>query len=77
MVKAIDLRSPKPDEPPVRRRGVAIAGRGLPPCRSWLLDEIEQSERSCSSRHRRRERRLSLVAVMVASDRAAARQLAR
>jgi len=40
MVRAIDLRTPKPDDSPVRRRGVAIAGRGLPPCRSWLLDEI-------------------------------------
>ena len=43
MVKAIDL--PKPGNSPVRRRGVAIAGHGLHPCRSWLLGEIEQSER--------------------------------
>jgi hypothetical protein len=29
----------------VRRRGVAIAGHGLPRCRSWLLDKIRLSER--------------------------------
>ena len=29
----------------MRRRGVAIAGHGLLPCRSWLLDEIRLSER--------------------------------
>jgi hypothetical protein len=45
MVKAIDLRTPKPDDPPVRRRGVATAGRGLHPGRSWLLGGIPQSER--------------------------------
>jgi hypothetical protein len=45
MVKAIDLRSPKPDDSPVRRRGVAIAGRGPRPCRWWLLGGIPQSER--------------------------------
>jgi endonuclease/exonuclease/phosphatase family metal-dependent hydrolase len=39
MIRAIDLRTPEPDDSPVRRRGVAIAGRGLPaPCRKWLLD---------------------------------------
>ena len=45
MVRAIDLRTPKPDDPPVRRRGVATAGRGLHPGRSWLLGGIPQSER--------------------------------
>jgi endonuclease/exonuclease/phosphatase family metal-dependent hydrolase len=45
MVKAIDLRPPVPDDSPVRWRGVAIAGHGPQPCRSWLLDEIGQSER--------------------------------
>jgi len=45
MVRAIDLRTPEPDDSPVRRHGVAIAGHGLPPCRSWLLDEIRLSER--------------------------------
>ena len=42
---AIDLRTPEPDDSPVRRRGVAIAGHGLRPCRSWLLGEIWLSER--------------------------------
>jgi hypothetical protein len=45
MVKAIDLRTPKPGDSPVRRRGVAIAGRGPRPCRWWLLGGIPQSER--------------------------------
>jgi len=41
MVKAIDLRTAQPDDTPVRRRGVAIAGRGLPdPRRKWLLNGI-------------------------------------
>ena len=45
MVRAIDLRTPEPNDRPVRRRGVAIAGRGLPRCRSWLLDGIRLPER--------------------------------
>ena len=45
MVRAIDLRTPEPDDSPVRRRGVAIAGHGLHPYRSWLLGEIRFSER--------------------------------
>jgi endonuclease/exonuclease/phosphatase family metal-dependent hydrolase len=45
MVRAIDLRTSAPDDSLVRRPGVAIAGRGLHPCRSWLLGEIQQSER--------------------------------
>ena len=45
MVRAIDLRAPEPDDSPVRRRGVAIAGHGQHPCRSWLLGEIRLSER--------------------------------
>jgi hypothetical protein len=45
IVRAIDLRTPKPDDSPVRRRGVAIAGRGPQPCRCWLLGGIPQSER--------------------------------
>jgi exonuclease III len=45
MVRAIDLRTPVPNDSPVRWRGVAIAGHGLRPCRSWLLGEIPQSER--------------------------------
>ncbi len=45
MVRAIDLRTPEPDDSRVRRRGVAIAGHGLRPSRSWLLDEIRLPER--------------------------------
>jgi hypothetical protein len=45
IVRAIDLRAPEPDDTPVRRRGVAIAGRGLSHCRSWLLDDIRLPER--------------------------------
>jgi hypothetical protein len=45
MVRAIDLRTAKPNDTPVRRRGVAIAGRRLPLWRSWLLDEIRLPER--------------------------------
>src|SRR5215831_17461930 len=45
MIKAIDLRAPEPDDTPVRRRGVAIAGHGVPLCRSWLLNEIRLPER--------------------------------
>jgi len=45
IVQAIDLRTPEPVDSPVRRRGVAIAGHGLHPCRSWLLGEIRFSER--------------------------------
>jgi hypothetical protein len=45
MVRAIDLRAPKPGDPPALWHGVAIAGRGLPPCRSWLLDKIELSDK--------------------------------
>jgi len=46
MVRAIDMRLTRsPDDSPMRRRGVAIAGHGLRPCRSWLLGEIRLSER--------------------------------
>lgn len=45
IVRAIDLRIPELDDSPVRRRGVAIAGHGLPLCRSWLLDGIRLPER--------------------------------
>jgi endonuclease/exonuclease/phosphatase family metal-dependent hydrolase len=45
MVRAIDLRAPHPDDRPVRRRGVAIAGRGLPLRRSGLLDKTCLPER--------------------------------
>jgi endonuclease/exonuclease/phosphatase family metal-dependent hydrolase len=45
MVRAIDLRNPESDDSSVRRRGVAIAGHGQPPRRSWLLKEIRLPER--------------------------------
>jgi endonuclease/exonuclease/phosphatase family metal-dependent hydrolase len=37
IARAIDLRTSDPEDSPVRRRGVAIAGRGLPLRRKWLL----------------------------------------
>jgi hypothetical protein len=45
MVRAVDLSIPGLNGSPVRRRAVAIAGRGPHPCRSWLLDGIRQPER--------------------------------
>jgi hypothetical protein len=45
MVRSIDLRIPELQDSQVRRRGVAIAGHGLPPSRSWLLNEIRLPER--------------------------------
>jgi hypothetical protein len=45
MVRGIDLRTPESDDKPVRRRGVAIAGHGPHPRRSWLLGELRLSER--------------------------------
>jgi hypothetical protein len=45
LVRAVDLRAAEPDDSPVRQRGVAIAGHGLPPCRSWVLDGIRLPER--------------------------------
>jgi hypothetical protein len=45
MVGGVDLRTAEPDDSPVRRRGVAIAGHGQPPRRSWLLDGIRLPER--------------------------------
>jgi endonuclease/exonuclease/phosphatase family metal-dependent hydrolase len=45
MVRAIDLRAAEPGDTPVRRRGVAIASRGLAPGCSWLLEKIRLPER--------------------------------
>jgi exonuclease III len=45
MVRSIDLLTSQPDDPPVHRLGVGIAGRGPPPRRSWLLDGIHLRER--------------------------------
>jgi endonuclease/exonuclease/phosphatase family metal-dependent hydrolase len=46
LVRAVDLRARHADDRPVRRRGVAIAGHGLPPRRSWTLDGIPLPERT-------------------------------
>lgn len=47
MVTGSDLRSPEPNDSPVRQRGVAIAGRGLPaPSRKWLLNGVKLPERA-------------------------------
>jgi hypothetical protein len=59
MVRAIDLRTPEPDDSPVRGRGVAIAGHGLHPAVRGCSVRFGCPSGSCSSRHRRRERRLS------------------
>jgi endonuclease/exonuclease/phosphatase family metal-dependent hydrolase len=45
IVTAIDRRTPEPDDQPVRGHGVAIAGHGPRPSRSWLLDDIGLLER--------------------------------
>ncbi|MGD0104920.1 MAG: endonuclease/exonuclease/phosphatase family protein [Rhodopila sp.] len=45
MIEAVDLRAPKPGDPPALWHGVAIAGHGLPPSRSWLLDDIHLSDK--------------------------------
>jgi endonuclease/exonuclease/phosphatase family metal-dependent hydrolase len=37
LIRAVDHRVPRPGDRPVRRRGVAIAGSGPAPARSWLL----------------------------------------
>lgn len=51
IARTIDLRTSDPEDSPVRRRGVAIAGRGLPLCRKWLLpshwwptDQIQRAQ---------------------------------
>jgi hypothetical protein len=45
IVRAIDLRTPRPGDSRVRRRGVAIAGHGPHPRRSWLLNELRLPEK--------------------------------
>jgi len=45
LIRAVDLRSPEPDDRPVRSRGVAIAGRGQPPHRAWLPAAVPLPER--------------------------------
>jgi hypothetical protein len=46
VVCSVDLRERLPDDRPVRRRGVAIAGRGAPPSCVFSLDGIELPERT-------------------------------
>lgn len=45
LLPAVRLRATAPGDRPVRRRGVAIAGRGAPPARSWLLEGVQLPER--------------------------------
>ena len=45
LVRAIDHKVPEPDDRPVRRRGVAIAGSGSPPRRVWLPMDVTLPER--------------------------------
>jgi endonuclease/exonuclease/phosphatase family metal-dependent hydrolase len=45
LVTAVSLRVPAPDDRPVRRRGVAIAGRGVAPARAWLPADVFLPER--------------------------------
>lgn len=40
LVLGVDLRSPKPDDRPGRKRGSAIAGRGTSPVETWLLADL-------------------------------------
>lgn len=42
---AVDLRQPQPDDRPVRRRGVAIAGRTAAPASLQLLEDVPLPER--------------------------------
>jgi endonuclease/exonuclease/phosphatase family metal-dependent hydrolase len=43
---AVDLREPFPDDSPVRRRGVSVAGRGPEPVTSRLLLDLPLPERT-------------------------------
>jgi endonuclease/exonuclease/phosphatase family metal-dependent hydrolase len=45
LVRAVDHRVPRPDDRSVRRRGVAIAGSGPAPARSWLPEAVPLPER--------------------------------
>ncbi len=47
---AVDLRKPEIDDRPVRRRGVAIAGRGPEPTVAMLLSELPLPERTMIGR---------------------------
>lgn len=46
LIRAVDLRSPEPEDRPVRSRGVAIAGRGEPPHHAWLPAAASLPERT-------------------------------
>jgi hypothetical protein len=43
---AADLRTPQPDDTPVRRRGVALAGCGPPPVGLGIIDDASLPERT-------------------------------
>lgn len=45
LIRAVDLRIPRAGDRPVRRRGVAIAGSGTAPARSWLPEAVPLPER--------------------------------
>lgn len=47
---AVDVRVPQPDDAPVRRRGVAIAGRGPEPSDLVLLADLPLPERALGAR---------------------------
>jgi endonuclease/exonuclease/phosphatase family metal-dependent hydrolase len=47
---AVDLRTPSPGDTPVRRRGVAVAGRGAEPSEVFLLPELPLPERALVAR---------------------------
>lgn len=46
LICAADLRARSADDRPVRSRGVAIAGSGLPPRRAWLPVDVPLPERT-------------------------------
>jgi hypothetical protein len=50
--RAVDIRNPEPDDRPVRRRGVAIAGRGPEPTEVMVLSDLPLPERTLIARFR-------------------------
>jgi hypothetical protein len=47
---AVDVRTPQPDDRPVRRRGVAIAGSGQAPAEVFILPDLPLPERTLVAR---------------------------